>query len=257
MIFAMPQKSGSKVFKLPTPEEKARHTRYVSGCLVAINQHENANESLARLATAGCDIAALWLILETYLRTQNTGVFQQKRRKAAETRVRLKAILRQLRSVLTKTISVEEQNHGSSFASILEDLSTDLNDGIASIEMLISGVGQMENPRGRLRPELLLVCAVMYLRARTGRPCYREIADILEVLQLSKGRSRVIDPENLRRAYERYGSLKSEEELALYERNFQRYVQNDLAHLLRGELLSASFARSKTHRTPARSKKIN
>lgn len=247
----MARKSGFEVFRLPPPEEKEQHARYVSECLAAINQHKNANESLARLATAGCDIAALWLILEAYLNTRNTGLFQRSRRKAAETRAGLKAILRQLRRVLTKTISLGEKNLETGFASILQDLTTDLNDWVASIEMCINGAGQMENPRGRLRPELLLVCAVMYLRARTGKPCYREIADIVEALHLSKGRKLDIDPENLRRAYGRYGSSKSEDELALYERNVQRFAQHDLARLLRAELLSASFDRPKTHRTPS------
>ena len=236
MILAMPQESASKAFGLSISEVDDRITLHISTFLAAINKHGDANNSLVRLASSGCDIAALWLVLETYLTSQKTGVLKQRRREAAGTRVGLEAIVKQLRIALGKTF--EEREYGLEIAFALEDLGTNLNAWISYLEMHISVAGQLEKSRGRLRPELLLVHAVMYLRSRTGRPCYTEIADILEVLHLAKGRSVDIDPENLRRACERYKSPKNDAELALYKRNIQRYKQHDLAPLLRRELFA-------------------
>ncbi len=238
MLLVMPQQSEPKTPKLTESWADRRISRHISECLAAINRHKSANKSLARLASTGCDIAALWLVLESYLISQNTSDLKQGRRAAAETRVGLQGIVKQLRGALTKTISMDVPHYASNLGVALADLNAQLTTWISYIEMKIDVAGQLENARGRLRPELLLVCAVMHLRSRTGRPFYREIADILEVLHLARGRSVDVDPENLRRAYERYRTPKDDIELALYERNIRRNGQHDLAPLLRRELFA-------------------
>src|ERR1700722_20253654 len=118
MIRAMPEKSESKAFGLTMSKVDNRTTLHISECLAAINKHENASNALVRLASSGCDIAALWLVLEAYLTSQETNVLKRRRREAAETRAGLQAIVKQLRIALGKTF--EERQYGFEIAFYLE-----------------------------------------------------------------------------------------------------------------------------------------
>ncbi len=102
------------------------------------------------------------------------------------------------------------------------------------------------------------MAACTYLRGYTERPCYKEIADILEVLDVSLGINKNIDAENIRRTCERYSSGVDGAQLKIdAESLFESYKHDESSKILTEELLAALPKSPGKHRTRASQKPTN
>ena len=232
------------------PEQKERYRRSVLKMeIVAVRENMAALESLARLAECGCDIGALWHVLGMYRHPIVSQELQTQRDLANLFRQRSAPILRQLASLGRKVRSAQQSKPNTAYDFMFERLATDVDAWIRLFEDAEEKLSIFSNARGPMRSEMFLVQASIYLRTFTGRPCYKEIADILEALDVAREDNEDVDAETIRRICERYTPTLGARDLTESAKSFFESFRDDEVAIVLREALMSAIAQER-HRTP-------
>ena len=140
-----------------TPEQKDRFRRSVLRReVVAVRGNCETRESLKRLAASGCDLGALWFVLETYRNPNADQAFQPERAEIKIFRRKIALILRRLVRVADAIRSTRKSEPNPTSDSVFEPLGRDVKRWISDLEKAGGLSSSISNPRGPLRPEKFL-----------------------------------------------------------------------------------------------------